>query len=108
MSKSNTRAVLGFAFALASGALIFAGPASAQSLYVASGENAGGSVTERAATLSSAGQTIAIFAQRQTVAPVRTLHSSAMHAFADGRSHHADPDVRILAQLERDCPVQHW
>lgn len=30
MSKSNTRAVLGFAFALASGALIFAGPASAQ------------------------------------------------------------------------------
>jgi hypothetical protein len=30
MSKSNTRAVLGFAFAVASGAFIFAGPASAQ------------------------------------------------------------------------------
>jgi|SRR5665647_594556 len=107
MSKSNTRVVLGFAFAVASAVFIFASPASAQSLYVASGENAGGSVAERAA-LSGAVQPISIVSQRQTVAPVRTLHSSAMHAFADGRSHHADPDSRIMAQLERDCPTLHY
>lgn len=107
MSKSNTRAVLGFAFALASGVLIFAGPASAQSLYVASGENAGGSVAERAA-LANGVQPISIVTQRRTAAPARTLHSSAMHAFADGRSHHADPDLRIMAQLERDCPALHF
>ena len=107
MSKSNTRVVLGFALVVASGAFIFAGPTYAQSLYVASGENAGGSVTERA-TFSRAVQPISIVTQRQTVAPARTLHRSAMHAFADGRNHHADPDARILAQLERDCPVQHW
>ena len=107
MSKSNMRAVLGFALALASGAAIFVGPVSAQSVYVASGENAGGSLSERAALLSGV-QPSSIVTQRQTVAPVRIFHSSAMHAFADGRSHHADPDLRIVAQLERDCPVQHW
>ena len=105
MSKSNTRVVLGFA--LLSGALIFAGYAGAQSLYVASGENAGGSVAERAA-LASTVQPISIVAQRQTRAPVRAFHRSAAHTFADGRSHHTDPDMRMLAQLERDCPVQHW
>ncbi len=107
MSKSNTRVVLGLALAVASGALIFAGSASAQSLYFASGENAGGSVTEREA-LSGAVQPISIVTERQTIAPLRTLHSSAMHAFADGRSHHADPDARVFAQLDRDCPAQHW
>lgn len=105
MSKSNTRVVLGFA--LVSGAMIFAGSAGAQSLYIASGENAGGSVAERVA-LSGATQPLSIVTQRQTAAPVRAFHRSTMHAFADGRNHHADPDVRIIAQLERDCPVQHW
>ena len=107
MSKSNTRAVLGVALAVASGVLIFAGPASAQSLYVASGENAGGSITERAA-LNSAAQVDSNVTQRQSEAPAWTLHSSAMHAFADGRTHHADPDSRIMAQLERDCPAMHY
>lgn len=106
MSKSNTRAILGLALTLAGGALIFAGPASAQSLYgyEANGENAGGSVSERAA-LYSAVQPGLIVSQPQTVTPVRTLHSSAMHTFADGVSHHADPDSRILFQLARDCPA---
>ena len=55
MSKSNTRVVLGLALALAlaSGAFAFTGAANAQAQsaygYVASGENAGGSVLERAA-----------------------------------------------------------
>lgn len=109
MSKSNTRVILGLALTLAGGALIFAGPASAQSLYgyVANGENAGGSVAERAA-LYSAVQPNSVVNQSQAAAPVRTLHSSAMHTFSNGMSHHADPDQRIVAQLVRDCPDQHW
>lgn len=52
MSKS-TRVVLGLALALASGTLAFTGAANAQAQsgfgYVASGENAGGSIAERGA-----------------------------------------------------------
>jgi len=107
MLKSNMRAVLGLSLALASGALILAGPASAQSFYVASGENAGGSVGERAAVLSGT-QASSIVTQRRAAQPTWTFHGSAMHAYADGRSHHADPDSRVVAQLERDCPALHW
>lgn len=106
MSKSNTRAVLGFALALASGAFIFAAPANSQTgLYVANGEIAGGSNSERAA-LSSAAQASSTTAQPDTVTPVRSAsyRVSAHHVFADGRMHHADPDPFIMAQLERDCP----
>ncbi len=105
MSKWTMHAVLGFA--LASGAFIFAGPASAQSFYVPSGENAGGSIAERAAALGGV-QPSPIVTRRQMAGPAWTFHASAMHAYADGRSHHADPDPRIVAQLERDCPTMHY
>lgn len=92
MSKSNTRAVLGFALAVASGALIFTSPASAQSLYVASGENAGGSALERGVQnltrQAVAGQAVAF-------SPSANVQSGA----------YTDPSSNVRASLEREHMV---
>ena len=96
MSKSGTRIILSFALALASGAFAFTGAANAQAQsalgYVASGENAGGSVLERAAQ-NRAPQEVA--GQAFAFSPSANIQKGA----------YTDPSSNVRASLEREHMV---
>ncbi len=96
MSKSGTRIILSFALALASGAFAFTGAANAQAQspygYVASGENAGGSVLERGAQNLT----------RQAVAGQAFAFSPSAN-IQDGA--YTDPSRNVRSSLEREHMV---
>ena len=94
MSKSGTRIILSLALALASGAFAFTGAANAQAAqydysYVASGENAGGSVLERGA------QNLA----RQAVAGQAFAFSPSVNV---NNGAYTDPSRNVRQSLERE------
>ncbi len=99
MSKSNTRAVLGFALALATGAFIFAGPANAQTgAYTDPSSNVRASLEREHFFIL--GHTDAVrkssAAERQAVAAQKGLSSYAFDA-----PYVVDPagkDLSILSQ----------
>jgi len=96
MSKSNTRIILSFALALASGAFAFTGAANAQAQsalgYVASGENAGGSSFERGA------ENLA----RQAGADKAFAFSPSAKSANIQDGAYTDPSRNVRASLERD------
>lgn len=58
--------------------------------------------------LALIGGTLGIVGSANAKAYTYVANGENGHVFADGTSHHADPDPRILFQLERDCPDLTW